>query len=325
MVSLRPKVTVVVTCYNREKYLGSAIESVLASGFEEFDLLVLDDGSTDGSVDIARSYAERDERVRVIENETNLGDYPNRNRALDFVQTEFLKYHDSDDLMYPHCLGVLSRLLQAAPSAGFALTAGKHWPGGPCPMLMTPRMAFQREFLGSGMFSCGPSGALFRTSVLRDLGGFPNYGTASDYAFWLRACKVTNTLLVPADLFWYRVHSGQELQKPEAARHYALAQAHAWKSLFAPDCPLTGDELNRARGRRARDLLKVTWRDLRDGRWSLIPFRFRHAGFGLLDLLRYPPFEAMDPFAGTPRDGDGEFLVPESLRRRTVRGKAIDV
>jgi len=316
MVNRDHRVTVVVTCYNREKYVGAAIESVLASDFEDFELLVLDDCSADGSVDIARSYTRLDKRVRVVVNETNMGDYPNRNRALDYVKTAFLKYHDSDDLMYPHCLGTLVRLLGAETSAGFALTAGRQWSGGPCPMLMTPKAAYQREFLGEGMFYCGPSGALCRTSVLRDLGGFPNYGAASDYLFWLRACAVTNTLLVPADLFWYRAHEGQEIRKPDAARSYALAQAQAWKALFSPDCPLTGEELQRARARHLRGLLKATLWDLREGRWPLIALRLRHAGLKLSHLLKYPPVVVMDPSAGSPRDSEGEFVVPDWLRKK---------
>ena len=59
-------------------------------------------------------------------------------------------------------------------------------------MVLTPRMSYQREFLGQGMFYCGPSGALFRTGVLRKLGGFPDRGVASDYCFWLKACAVTS-------------------------------------------------------------------------------------------------------------------------------------
>ena len=114
--------------------------------------------------------------------------------------------------MYPHCLAVMVPMLLSEPTAGFGLSSGSRWSGGPCPMLLTPRMAYQREFFGEGLFFCGPAGALFRAEVFRQLGGFPDEGVASDHLFWMRACKTVNVLLMPADLFWYRLHPAQEFQ-----------------------------------------------------------------------------------------------------------------
>ena len=308
------RVTVVVTTYNRERLVGPAIESVLASRFTDFELLVLDNCSADGTVEVARGYAARDSRVRVVVNESNLGQFGNRNRALEHVDTPFLKYHDSDDLMYPHCLDTMVRLIESAPSAGFALSAGKDWNGGPCPMLLTPRLAYEREFLGLGLFYCGPSGALFRTEVLRKLGGFPDKGVASDYCFWLNACAVTDVVLVPADLFWYRIHPGQEFQKESALREYASGHGDAWRALEADGCPLDGDALVVAKRNVVWHLLRFTWRDLRARRWSLIPLRFRSAGIRISDFVRYLPRRGRDRFAGTPLDASGDYLVPDWLR-----------
>jgi hypothetical protein len=311
-----PSVTVVITTYNREKYLGASIESVLVSRFTDLQVLVLDDASSDRSVDLARSYAARDSRIRIIVHGTNLGQFANRNRALELVETPFLKYHDSDDIMYPHCLDVMFPLLLAEPTAGFALSHGRAWSGGPSPMLLTPHMAYQREYLGSGLFFCGPASALFRTDFLRNLGGFPDCGVASDYCFWMKACASTSLLLVPGDLFWYRQHAGQEISSPGAARDYALAQARAWKTLFTTDCPLTEDEKLRARRNYARRMLKLTLRDLRAGRWSTLRMRLREADFGLRELLRYFPAASGDSRAGTPRDDREEVVVPDWVRMR---------
>ncbi len=314
MTRSKHAVTVVVTSFNREEYLGPSIESVLNSSFEEFELLVIDDHSTDASVAIARSYARLDPRVKVVVNESNLGDYGNRNRAIELVESPLLKYHDSDDLMYPHCLTTMAELLEAEPEAGFALSAGRNWPGGPCPMLLSPQLAYEREFLGGGLFSCGPSGALFRTEVLRQLGGFPERGAVSDYCFWLKACVHTSVVLVPADLFWYRVHSGQEYQSAAARRDYALAGGDAWKALNAPDCPLQGESLVTAKRNCLRILLKLCLRDVRSGQWSLVRTRLRHAGVGWRDWARFAPWSSRNVLAGTPLDGDGQYQLPDWLR-----------
>jgi hypothetical protein len=306
-----PQVSVLVTSYNREDTLAAAIESVLASSFGDFEMLVVDNQSTDGSVEVARRYERLDRRVRVHVNEANLGQFGNRNRAAALARAPFLKYHDSDDLMYPHCLATLLGPLRAEPRAGFALSAGAAWPGGPCPMLSTPLMSYRREFLGLGMFHCGPAGALFRREVFHGLGGFEDHGAASDYLFWMRACRTVAVLLLPGDLFWYRIHSGQELQSPKSAASYALAHGAAWRALYTPDCPLAGEELEQARRNWAWSLFKHCYRDLQAGRWPSIRLRLRHCGLSLSDWLRYLRRAKRQAHAGTPLDGNGDFLIPE--------------
>src|SRR5207245_7643788 len=76
-----PTVSVLMTAYNREQYIASSIESVLVQTFDDLELVIVDDGSTDGTVEIARHFARQDPRVRVDVNDRNLGDYANRNRA----------------------------------------------------------------------------------------------------------------------------------------------------------------------------------------------------------------------------------------------------
>ena len=210
-MSSSPLVSVLLTSYNREAFIAESIESVLAQTLTDFELIVSDDQSSDGTVAIANDYARRDSRIRVSINDTNLGDYGNRNQAASLARGQFLKYHDSDDVMYRHCLAVMAEALSAEPRAGFAMSSSRNWSGGPCPMLLTPRLSYEREYLGTGLFQAGPASALFRTDVFRGLGGFPEEGVASDMLFWIQACARVNLLLVPGDLFYYRVHVGQEL------------------------------------------------------------------------------------------------------------------
>jgi len=306
-----PLVSVLMTAYNRASYIGASIQSVLAQTFTDFELLIVDDRSTDGTLDVARAYERRDSRIRVVVNERNLGDYGNRNRAASMACGAFLKYHDSDDLMYPHCLSVMVPMLQSEPDAGFGLSAGQLWHGGPCPMLLTPRMAYEREFLGGGLFMCGPSGALFRTDVFRDLGGFIDHGAASDHLFWMRACTKVNVLLLPADLFWYRMHEGQEYQSPRAQRDYARVTGLVWLALGAPECPLTSEDREQAKRNRAFHLAKRTLQDLRRGRWQFAWERLRHSKMTAADWLRYLRPPARDLFAGTPLGPAGEFMTPD--------------
>jgi hypothetical protein len=205
-------------------------------------------------------------------------------------------------------------LVEAEPRAGFGLSTAWAWPGGPAPMLLSPRECFQREFLGFGLFMCGPACGLFRTEVFRDIGGFPDEGVYSDYLLWLRACERYSVLLLPADLFWYRLHPGQELRRGTAAREYAELPGWVWRALSSPGCPLTSDERQLARRHQAWTVAKQTARDLRAGRWGLAWYRLRKSGMSPADWLRYFRRPRRHGLAGTPLDPAGDFIVPGWLR-----------
>ena len=314
MTALRPAVSVLLTSYNRARFIRASIESVLQQTFTDFELLIVDDCSTDGTFEIAREY-EVDHRVRVIRNETNLGQFANRNRSAELARAELMKFHDSDDVMYVHCLDVMVSMMVAEPRASFGLSIGAAWSGGPCPMLLTPRMAYQREYFGEGMFSSGPAGAIFRTEAFRRLGGFEDVGVPSDTLFWIRACTTEHVLLLPADLFWYRLHPAQEFQSPQAQRDYAKAAGWFWKALDAPECPLTPAERQQAKRNRAYHLAKRTLQDVRRGRWAFAVERLRHSNVRFLDWCRYLRRPNRHAFAGTPLAADGEFITPSWVQK----------
>jgi glycosyltransferase involved in cell wall biosynthesis len=286
-----PLVSVLLTAYNRQQYIVASIESVLAQTCRNFELIITDDCSSDATLAIAREYERRDPRVRVHANASNLGDYGNRNFAASLARGELLKFHDSDDVMYPHCLEVMVRYLATAPAAAFALSAHRAWTGAPCPIVSTPRLSYQREFLGFGMFNQGPANALFRTEAFNRLGGFQDLGPHSDLAFWLRACRSVSALLIPADLYWYRVHEGQHLRTSQSGFDQAKAARFYWEALNHPECPLRGEELDRARRNVAFAAAKSALRAARQGRLQLAAAHLRHSGLGARDWARYlrPP------------------------------------
>jgi len=300
MTTPSPTVSVLLTAYNRERYIAASIDSVLAQTFADFELIICDDRSQDTTPAIAEEYARRDPRIRVVVNERNLGDYPNRRRAAAFARGAYLKFHDSDDVMYPHCLETMVRALEREPRAAFALSGGHHWPGGPCPMLLTPKLAYEREFLGTGLFHLGPAGAMFRADAFRELGGFPEAGVASDYLFWLEACAKVNVLLVPADLFYYRIHSGQELSNPGVEAQYAKAARAAWARLHAADCPLDDAEREQAKRNFVYVQARGIVRRLRRGNFAAAAAILRHAGLGASAWFRYLRPPRRTNLAGTP-------------------------
>ncbi len=97
-----PKITVLMPVYNAEKFLASAIESILNQTFRDFDFLIIDDGSTDRSVDIIRSYS--DARIRFYINEHNMGISGTLNKGIGLAETELIARMDADDISYPERL-----------------------------------------------------------------------------------------------------------------------------------------------------------------------------------------------------------------------------
>lgn len=310
MFKKNPLVSVLMTAHNREKHIADAIKSVLMQTFTSFELIIVDDASTDNTFEIAKKYAI-DPRIRVYRNQTNIGDYPNRNYAASLARGQYIKYLDSDDLMYPYCLEVMLGPLMAEPRAGFAISGSKSWQGGPCPMLLTPRMCYQREFLGSGMFGYSPGSAIFRSQVLRELNLFSLKGPHSDYVFWLKACARYPCLLLPAGLYWYRVHSGQHLQSAQASRDSVIKPSEAWKALCDSSCPLNHAETEQAKKNLVYSVFKYAFLDAVRGNMSLALFRIKELKISLREWILYLRYRKRDRFAGTPFDEDGQYVIPD--------------
>ena len=108
-----PKVTVVIPVYNREKYLGIAVDSILSQTFPDFELLVIDDGSIDRSIDVVLSHS--DPRIRLVCNNTNLGVSTTRNKGIQLARGEYLAFLDSDDWAHPERLAKQTAFLDNHP------------------------------------------------------------------------------------------------------------------------------------------------------------------------------------------------------------------
>jgi hypothetical protein len=198
---------------------------------------------------------------------------------------------------------VMVSAMHASPDAAAGLSSGRAWPGGPSPMVLTPELAFAREFLGSGVFQCGPGGTILRSAAFADIGGFRLAGAASDYLTWFELARRFAIVLIPGDLFWYRVHPGQELQNGRSARDYAALNGEVWRRLTADGCPLGGDALEIARRNQTYTVVKQLGRDIKRRDVATALFRVRHSGLSLRDWMRYlrPPLRQAN--AGTPTKG----------------------
>jgi glycosyltransferase involved in cell wall biosynthesis len=261
-------VSVLMTAYNREKYIAEAIESVLASSYTNFELIIVDDCSADNTVAIAMSYAAKDKRVRVYVNEQNLGDYPNRNKAASYATGEYIKYVDADDYIYPHGLEILVSMMEKFPEAGWGLCSLDQFAERPFPFMLQPREAYLYNYKGPGLFHKAPLSSIIRKKIFDEVGGFKPLRMCGDFEMWHRLALKFPVVLMPHGIVWYREHGEQEVN---SYMNYVTQYEQIRKQYLAdPLCPLSKEEVKVINSDIRKKLIRQLFVAVLKGRTSLI-------------------------------------------------------
>jgi glycosyltransferase involved in cell wall biosynthesis len=194
----QPLVSVIVPIYNGERHLGAALESVFAQDYHPFEVIVVDDGSEDGSAAVARSFPA----VRYLR-QANQGPAAARNAGTAAARGEFIAFHDADDLMAPNKLSAQVDYLLAHPAVGCVLTRYEaFFEDG------IDQADWLKRYPAPEAGRVHPMSGLVRRSALAQVGGFdPAYRVAEgmDLLFRMGAAGVEVTVL-PQILMRYRVH-----------------------------------------------------------------------------------------------------------------------
>jgi glycosyltransferase involved in cell wall biosynthesis len=258
-MSTPPLVSVLMTAYNREKYIAEAMESVLASSYSNFELIAVDDCSKDRTVDIARTYEKKDDRVKVYVNEVNLGDYPNRNKAASYATGKYLKYVDADDYIYPWGLGLLIIMMERFPEAGWGLCSLDQYRGRPFPFELSPREAYEYNYSGPGLFHKAPLSSIIRREVFEKEKGFSSLRMVGDFEMWHRLALRYKVVLMPQGIVWYREHGEQEIKSFN--QFAGIYEKLIFEYLSHPECPLeksaAGELLRKMKGKKNRKIVKA--------------------------------------------------------------------
>lgn len=205
-----PLVTVLLPVYNGERFLADAINSVLRQTFTDFELLVVDDGSTDGSAGIAESY--RDPRIRVVRNENRLKLSGALNRGLDSAVGTYVARMDADDICVPERLRIQTGFMDSHPeigmSGGWVRAFGDHPSSGTTFQFPLASEEIRASLLFDNPFA-HPS-VIFRKSLFDkfDLRFDGTYYPAEDRELWIRALEHFPAANIPRVLLQYRLHPG---------------------------------------------------------------------------------------------------------------------
>ncbi len=244
-MSADPLVSVIMPAYNAERFLGASIDSVLGQSYSALELIVVDDGSTDRSFEIAEQFAAQDRRVKILRQD-NAGVACARNAAIRGATGLFVAPIDADDLWHPDKLRKQVAAFKAShPITGFVY----------CPALKIDELGrpVSRCFRGSrpqgivwlqlfvNNFTGNASTPLFRAECLRELGGYEeslfvtNAFGAEDWDLCLRIAARYEAVYVPECLVGYRIVSGSMSSgTPRMKRSYDTIA----RRLFDTDWPI---------------------------------------------------------------------------------------
>lgn len=242
-----PLVSVLMTAYNRENYIAEAIESVQCQTYENWELIITNDCSKDRTLEIAQSYAANDSRIRVYTNERNLGDYPNRNRAASYAKGKYLKYLDSDDLMYPWALDSMVGMMEQYPQAKIGYCSGELAAIQFKPILLSPRESYISHYFEEGIpiFSRSPLSVIMDRNAFERLHGFSGQQHLGDFELWNIFSRSYPSLVMPAGQTWYRVHANQQMNDnrtdPVVPFKYLVKTIEL---ITHTDCPLSINDRN---------------------------------------------------------------------------------
>lgn len=212
-----PLVSILMPVYNGARFLAEAVAGVTGQTLGDFELLIIDDGSTDESADLAAGFS--DSRIRVLRNDVNLGLVKTLNRGLAEARGEWIARCDADDIWLPGKLAAQFALAHQDPRLALIGTGAT---------LIDERGNFRGHFrtpanhdaLRWDLCFRNPfvhSTVLFRREMALEEGGYRDIPAAEDYDLWSRMAARAQVASVPARLVQYRLHGSSVMARENAA------------------------------------------------------------------------------------------------------------
>ncbi len=209
-----PALSVVMPAYNAERYLNRAIDSILNQTFSDLELIIVDDASTDRTWELAKARAAEDARIRVYQNDTNLGVAATTNRGIERASAPLIGRMDADDISVPDRFEKQMRTFAANPHYAVLGTYASHTNEDEQVLsLSATGPASEQEYnelraRGEPTMVFGGT-ALFRKDLFESVGGFDeSLRRAVDFELFDRMSDFGPIVAVPEPLLLYRLHEG---------------------------------------------------------------------------------------------------------------------
>lgn len=218
-----PLVTVLMPVCNGEQFLLEAINSILGQTFADFELLVIDDGSTDRSAEIVKNC--KDSRISFVRNQANLGLVTTLNRGFDLAQGKYVARMDCDDISLPCRLAKQTAYMERNPECGVCGSWFRKFGK----IRKVVRLPTDSESIKCGLLfnaTVGHPTVMIRRDFLdrHSLQYDPLYKNAEDFELWARTAQLFNFANIDEVLLQYRVHSGQVTQSAALGQREAAGR-----------------------------------------------------------------------------------------------------
>lgn len=207
-----PLVSVVLPTHNRVQFLERAIRSVLRQTEQNFELIIVDDASTDDTPNYLARLATQDHRIRIIKNNQSNGAGGARNEGVEHRLRQWIAFLDDDDEWMPHKLQLQLNLLDADPnlvacSCNFIL----RFPSGRSRKVFLPQNVTLKQLLKDSVLG-GASMCICSNKVLKEIGGFDSkFKSAQDWDLWVRLRQKGEIVACKEPLVLYQAHAGARI------------------------------------------------------------------------------------------------------------------
>jgi glycosyltransferase involved in cell wall biosynthesis len=225
-----PLVSICIPTYNGQEYLSQCIESAIIQSYKNIEILIVDDNSSDNTHQIVETYRSKDNRIRFVQNEKNLGLVGNWNKCIDEAKGEWIKFLFQDDYMDTNCIQVMVESISADDRL---ITSGRRLVFDPGldekvkQYSISQTLTFERLGIPSSAHSTissetisdfavqhicmnfigEPTVIMFRKDVVSELGYFnPELSQICDFEYFLRISSRYGLKNIPQPLTWFRVH-----------------------------------------------------------------------------------------------------------------------
>ena len=230
-----PLVSVLTPVYNGADFLAQCIESVLSQTYTNYEYIIVNNCSTDGTLDIATRYAQKDRRIRVVTNEKFVGVIDNHNIAFSLISKDarYCKVVSADDFLFPDCILRMVECAEANPSVGIVGSyqlsgASVRWQGFTYPKVVLSGAEMCRQILlgGDKTFGFGsPTSTMYRADLIRDSGGrfYPDASPHADTSACFHCMEKSDFGFVYQVLSYEKLHEATQTSKSKQMNRYSSA------------------------------------------------------------------------------------------------------